>query len=157
MLPVACLPICGLLMGVGYLICPNAVQGGEISGFVACTGYFLVCAGGALINHIAILFAIGVGIGMAENNDGAAAISALVSWLILIVLLNPETVKVLLPNLAENSTRLMAFEKIENPFIGILSGLIGAFCYNRFHKTKLPAWLAFFSGKRSTVIVSGIV
>lgn len=157
MLPVACLPICGLLMGVGYLICPNAMQGGEISGFVACTGYFLVCAGGALINHIAILFAIGVGIGMAENNDGAAAISALVSWLILIVLLNPETVKVLLPNLAENSTRLMAFEKIENPFIGILSGLIGAFCYNRFHKTKLPAWLAFFSGKRSTVIVSGLV
>ncbi len=157
MLPVACLPICGLLMGVGYLICPNAMQGGEISGFVACTGYFLVCAGGALINHIAILFAIGVGIGMAENNDGAAAISALVSWLILIVLLNPETVKVLLPNLAENSTRLMAFEKIENPFIGILSGLIGAFCYNRFHKTKLPAWLAFFSGKRSTVIISGLV
>ena len=157
MLPVACLPICGLLMGLGYLICPNAMQGGEISGFIGCTGYFLVCAGGALINHIALLFAIGVGVGMAEDNDGAAAISALVSWLILITLLNPNTVTVLLPNIAGNSTYLMAFEKIENPFIGILSGLIGAFCYNKFHKTKLPAWLAFFSGKRSTVIVSGLV
>lgn len=51
----------------------------------------------------------------------------------------------------------MAFEKIENPFIGILAGLIGGECYNRFKDTQLPEWLAFFSRRRSTVIMSGVV
>ena len=50
----------------------------------------------------------------------------------------------------------MAFDRIRNPFIGILAGLIGSFSYNRFKNTSLPEWLAFFSGKRSTVIVSGL-
>ena len=51
----------------------------------------------------------------------------------------------------------MAFDKIRNPFIGILAGLIGSFSYNRFRNTSLPEWLSFFSGKRSTVIVSGLI
>ena len=60
MLPVAVLPICGILMGVGYLLCPATMQGGEITGFVPLLGLFLVKAGGALIDNMAILFAIGV-------------------------------------------------------------------------------------------------
>lgn len=49
MLPVSCLPICALLMGLGYCLCPAAMQGGDISGFWAQIGYFLVKAGGALV------------------------------------------------------------------------------------------------------------
>ena len=61
MLPVACLPICGILMGIGYLMCPATMQGGEITGLIPTIGLFLVKAGGALIDNMAILFAIGVG------------------------------------------------------------------------------------------------
>ncbi len=156
MLPVSCMPICALLMGLGYCLCPEAMQGGEISGITAEFGYFLIRAGGALIDHIALLFAVGVGIGMSENNDGTGALAALVSWLMITTLLNPDTVKIILRSAAENSSRLLAFEKIENPFIGILSGIIGSVCFNRFHKTRLPEWLSFFSGKRASAIVAGV-
>ena len=156
MLPVSVMPICGLLMGLGYCLCPAAMQGGDITGIWAQIGYFLIRAGGALIDHIAWLFAIGVGIGMSENNDGTGAIAALVSWLMIITLLNVETVKILIPSATEGSSQLLAFSKIENPFIGILSGIIGSVCYNRFHRTKLPDWLSFFSGKRAVAIVAGV-
>ena len=58
MLPVACLPICGILMGIGYLLCPSTMQGGDVVGFAETLGFFLVKAGGALIDNIAILFSV---------------------------------------------------------------------------------------------------
>lgn len=58
MLPVAILPICGILMGIGYRLCPATMQGGDIQGAVNLIGLFLVKAGGALIDNMAILFAI---------------------------------------------------------------------------------------------------
>ena len=61
MLPVACLPICGILMGIGYALCPATMQGGDITGAKALIGFFLVKAGGALIDNMAWLFVIGVG------------------------------------------------------------------------------------------------
>ena len=67
MLPVAVLPICGILMGIGYRLCPATMQGGDISGVVNLIGLFLVKAGSALIDNMAILFAIGVGVGMSEK------------------------------------------------------------------------------------------
>ena len=157
MLPVACLPLCGILMGVGYLLCPASMQGGEMTGVLPMIGMFLVKAGGALIDNIAVLFAVGVGVGMADERDGTPAIAALASWLMITMLLKPDNVKPILELFSANEAALMAFAKIENPFIGILSGLIGAWSFNRFKDTSLPEWLAFFSGKRSTIIVSGLV
>ena len=61
MLPVACLPICGILMGIGYYLCPSTMQGGEVEGILQQIGFLLVKAGGALIDNMAILFVIGVG------------------------------------------------------------------------------------------------
>lgn len=77
MLPVACLPICGILMGIGYLLCPSTMQGGDVVGFAETLGFFLVKAGGALIDNIAILFVIGVGVGMSDKNDGTGGLAAL--------------------------------------------------------------------------------
>ena len=76
MLPVACLPICGILMGIGYALCPSTMQGGDVTGILEMIGFFLVKAGGALIDNMAILFVIGVGVGMADDNDGTAALAA---------------------------------------------------------------------------------
>lgn len=154
MLPVACLPICGILMGLGYWMCPATMQGGEINGIIQQIGFYLVKAGGALIDNMAILFAIGIGVGMADDNDGTAALSALASWLMITNLLSTANVSVI-RTLSETST--LAFDKIANPFIGIIAGLIGAMCYNRFKNTQLPDWLSFFSGKRCVAIVSGVV
>lgn len=156
MLPVACLPLCGILMGVGYLLCPTSMQGGDVVGMVPMMGMFLVKAGGALIDNIAILFAVGIGVGMADERDGTAAIAALASWLMITTLLQTDNVKLFANVISISETAQMAFDRIRNPFIGILAGLIGSFSYNRFKNTSLPEWLAFFSGKRSTVIVSGL-
>ena len=157
MLPVAVLPICGILMGIGYRLCPATMQGGEISGVVNLIGLFLVKAGAALIDNMAILFAIGVGVGMSEKNDGTGGIAALASWLMITTLLSTGVVTTIIPSIAESATKTLAFDKIENPFIGILAGIIGSACYNRFKDTKLPDWLSFFSGKRCVAIVSGVV
>ena len=157
MLPVAVLPICGILMGIGYLLCPATMQGGDIKGVVPLIGLFLVKAGGALIDNMAILFAIGVGVGMSEKNDGTGGIAALASWLMMTTLLKTDVVTTIIPAIADNATKTLAFDKIQNPFIGILAGVIGAMCYNKFKDTKLPDWLSFFSGKRCVAIVAGVV
>ena len=157
MLPVACLPICGILMGIGYLMCPATMQGGEITGIIERIGFFLVKAGGALIDNLAILFVIGVGVGLSEDNDGTGGLSALVSWLMITSLLNTSVITTIIPSIAANEDAVLAFGKIVNPFIGILAGVIGAVCYNKFKGTKLPDWLSFFSGKRCVAIVSGVV
>ena len=157
MLPVACLPICGILMGIGYALCPATMQGGEMNGFLNMLGFFLVKAGGALIDNMALLFVIGVGVGMADDHDGTAGLAAFASWLMITNLLNVNTVTTLMPSIAENANKTLAFSAIANPFIGILSGIIGATCYNRFKSTKLPDWLSFFSGKRCVAIISGVV
>ena len=157
MLPVACLPICGLLMGIGYALCPSTMQGGDVTGFVQLLGLFLVKAGAALIDNMAVLFVIGVGVGMSEDNDGTGGVAALASWLMMTTLLNTGFVTTIMPSVAENVNSTIAFNKIANPFIGILAGVIGSGCYNKFKGTKLPDWLSFFSGKRCVAIIAGVV
>ena len=88
MLPVACLPICGILMGIGYLLCPASMQGGDITGVGPMIGIFLVKAGGALIENMALLFVIGVGVGMSDDHDGTGGLAALASWLMITTLLS---------------------------------------------------------------------
>ncbi len=144
MLPVAVLPVAAILNGIGYWI--QNVAGENI----AVT--FLNAAGGALIGNMPILFAIGISIGMATKTDGTSALSGLVSWLTIQKLLAPETVALFQGIDTEDVNP--AFGVINNVFIGIIAGLIGAYSYNRFKGTKLPDALSFFSGKRSVAIVS---
>ena len=155
MLPVACLPICGILMGLGYALCPSTMQGGDVVGIVQQIGFYLVKAGGALIDNMAILFAIGIGVGMSEDNDGTGGLAALASWLMLTTLLSVGAVSVI-KTLEEGTTAYIAFSKIANPFIGIIAGVIGSSCYNKFKGTKLPDWLSFFSGKRAVAIFTAL-
>lgn len=128
-----------------------------MSGFLNLLGFFLVKAGGALIDNMALLFVIGVGVGMADDHDGTAGLAAFASWLMITNLLATGTVSTLMPSILESTSKTLAFDKIANPFIGILAGIIGATCYNKFKSTKLPDWLSFFSGKRCVAIISGVV
>ena len=161
MLPVAALPICGILMGLGYALAPGVmgVPDAPTEGAAYIVGFLLVKAGGALIDNMHWLFVIGVAVGMADDKDGTSALAGLVSFLMMKTLLSPGVVTTLMPSLTEdvNRVKLLAFEKFENVFPAILAGLIGAFCYNKFKNTKLPDWLAFFSGKRCVAIVTAVV
>ena len=159
MLPVAALPICGILMGLGYAMAPAAMgAAGATEGFAYVLGVFLIKAGAALIDNMAILFAIGVGVGLAKDNDGTAGLAGMVSYLMITTLLNPGTVSTIAPGMIASEINQVAFAKIGgNAFIGILAGIIGGISYNKFKGSKLPDVLAFFSGKRSVAIVTAVV
>ena len=159
MLPVAALPICGILMGLGYALAPAAMgAAGATEGFAYVLGVFLIKAGAALIDNMAILFAIGVGVGLAKDNDGTAGLAGMVSYLMITTLLNPGTVSTIAPGMIASEINQVAFAKIGgNAFIGILAGIVGGISYNKFKGTKLPDVLAFFSGKRSVAIVTAVV
>lgn len=146
MLPVSVLPVAAILMGISYWI--NTATGGE-----NIVSAFLGAAGGALLNNMALLFAVGISIGMATKSDGTSALAGLVSWLVVTLLLNPTTVAIF-KGLDDVEMVPAAFGQIQNVFVGILCGLIGAYSYNKFKDVKLPDALAFFSGRRSVAIVA---
>ncbi len=158
MLPVATLPICGILMGLGYAFAP-AVMGaaGATEGFMYALGLFLVKAGGALIDNMAILFAIGTAVGLAKENNGTAGLAGLVSWLMMTTLIGATSALATALHIELSEVQNLAYAKIANPFTGILAGVLGGVCYNKFWNTKLPDFLAFFSGKRFVAIATGLV
>ena len=153
MLPVACLPVCGILMGVGYILAPGfmGVPGEATSGLMYSLGAICVKAGGALIDNMAWLFALGVAIGMSDDGEGTSGLAGLVSFLVITTVLSSGSVAAFTGAEAD-----AAFGKIGNQFIGILAGIIGASCYNKFKGTKLPDALSFFSGKRCVAIVTAV-
>ncbi len=145
MLPVAVLPVAAILSGIGYWI--DSAAGANV------VSAFLSAAGGALLSNMALLFAVGIAIGMANKTDGTSALAGLVSWLTVTTLLSPATMRVFTG--AETVEDVdAAFSNVNNVFVGIICGLIGAWTYNRFKDTKLPDALSFFSGKRSVAIVT---
>lgn len=146
MVPVATLPAAAIMMGIGYWIDP--VGWGAQSALAA----FLIKAGAAIIDNMSVLFAIGVAYGMSKDKDGAAALAGLVGYLVLTTLLSPGAVAQIqsIP-LAEVPK---AFGKINNQFVGILTGVIAAELYNRFSQVELHKALAFFSGRRLVPIIT---
>ncbi|WP_394214281.1 N-acetylglucosamine-specific PTS transporter subunit IIBC [Brachybacterium vulturis] len=146
MLPVAVLPVAAILSGIGYWILTATGDEANLA------GVFFKTAGGALLDNLPLLFAIGVSIGMATKPDGTSALAGLVSWLTVTTLLSPGNVA-LFQGIEESGVN-PAFANLENVFVGILCGLIGAAAYDRFKDTELPDALSFFSGRRSVAIVS---
>lgn len=146
MLPVACLPIGGILMGIGYWIDP---AGWGANSLIA---MLLIKAGGILIDNMAILFALGVAIGMSKDQEGTSALAAIISWLTIQTMLSAGVLSVVMGVPVEDVPA--AFGKINNQFIGITCGLISAGCYNKFYQTKMPDFLGFFGGRRFVPIMT---
>lgn len=144
MLPVAVLPAAAILAGIG-----NWILGFSDGNIV---GNFLLTAGTSILDHLGILFAVGVAIGLSKDKHGAAALSGLVGFLVVTNLLSVDAVAGLQGIDADNVN--VAFESIDNAFIGILTGIISSMMYNRFSSVQLPDALAFFSGKRLAPIMS---
>ena len=148
MVPVATLPAAAILIGLGYWIDPDGW--GNNSALAA----FFLASGKAIIDNMPLLFAIGISYGLSKDKDGAAALSGLVCFLVVTTLLSPATVAQL-ENIAVSAVP-SAFSKINNPFIGIIVGIISSELYNRYHHIELHAALAFFSGKRLIPILTSL-
>ena len=149
MIPVAILPAAAILMGIGYWIDPT---GWGANNMLAA---LMIKSGGAIIDNMSLLFAIGVAFGMSSDKSGPAALTGFVGFMVVTTLLSPDTVAIL--QHVDVSEVSAAFGKIENQFIGILVGIIGAELYNRYHKVQLPKALSFFSGKRLVPIIMSFV
>lgn len=150
MLPIAVLPIAGLLLRLGQ---PDLLN-------IA----FISAAGQAVFSNLGLLFAVGVAVGLARDNNGAAGLAGVVGYLIAVeaskVLLTvpPEVVAGMAGDAADAAGKAFkdqAMARLGVP-IGIVSGLIAGDFYNRFSTLKLPDYLAFFGGRRFVPIASGL-
>ena len=148
MVPVATLPAAAILMGVGYWMDPTGW--GANSVFAA----FLIKSGGAIIDVMPMLFAIGVAFGLSKDKNGSAALAGFISFTVVTTLLSPAVVAQL-ENIPLDQVPA-AFAKINNQFIGIVVGIISAEIYNKYSTVELPKALAFFSGKRLVPILTSI-
>jgi PTS system N-acetylglucosamine-specific IIC component len=130
MLPIAVLPIAGLLLRLGQ---PDLLNWAAMAS-----------AGDAIFSNLGLLFAVGVGVGLARENHGAAGLAAVVGYLVTIRAV--ETMLHAAPG---------SLAKLSIP-VGLLSGVIAGVAYNRYSNITLPSYLSFFGGRRFVPIVSGV-
>ena len=150
MLPIAVLPVAGLLLRLGQ---PDLLN---ID--------FVASAGAAIFANLGLLFAIGVAVGFAKDGNGAAGLAGVVCFLVAtkgagaLIATPPDVVAGLAKkaaDLASADFKSGTVNKLGVP-LGIVSGLIAGGFYNRFGAIKLPEYLAFFGGRRFVPIISGL-
>jgi N-acetylglucosamine PTS system EIICBA or EIICB component len=150
MLPIAVLPIAGLLLRLGQ---PDLLDSASMA-----------AAGGAIFDNLGLLFAAGVAVGLARENHGAAGLAAVVAYLVAtkgaeVLISVPESALADLTGRAHDlgvaAYKAKELSKLSVP-VGILSGLIAGALYNRFFNITLPSYLSFFGGRRFVPIVSGL-
>jgi len=125
MLPIAVLPIAGLLLRLGQPDLLNVP--------------FMAQAGDAIFANLALLFAVGVAVGFAKENNGVAGLAGAVGYFVLISAMKTIDPKINMGVLA-----------------GLIMGVVAGALYNRYKDIKLPEWLAFFGGKRFVPIATGL-
>jgi PTS system glucose-specific IIC component len=140
MLPVSVLPVAGILLGVGsanFSWLPDVVS------------QVMAASGSAIFGNLPLLFAIGVAIGLTDN-DGVAALAGTVGYVVFLAAMG------ICAKLHGIETKtIMGIQSIETGvFGGIIVGLISAAAFNRFYKIKLPSYLGFFAGKRAVPIIT---
>lgn len=150
MLPIAVLPVAGLLLRFGQ---PDLLDLALVA-----------AAGAAIFENLGLLFAVGIGVGLARENHGAAGLAALVGYFVAMegaatLLAVPAAVLADVSGeareLAVEAFRDQQLAKLSVP-AGILSGLLAGWLYNRYSNIRLPDYLAFFGGRRFVPIASGL-
>lgn len=130
MLPVSVLPVAGLLLGLGS------------AGFAwlpVTVSHLMAEAGGTVFAHLPLLFALGVALGLTQN-DGVCALAVIVAYAIMVKML-----------------AIVAPSVDTGVFGGMVMGGVVAVLFNRFHNLRVPAYLGFFAGKRTVPIIAGLV
>lgn len=145
MLPVAVLPVAGLLLGLG------ATDFHTTNTVVLAILSLMKNSGDVIFGNLPLIFAIGVALGFTEN-DGVAAIAATIGFLVMTV-----TLGVMASILGIKPDTIMGLPSIQTGvFGGILAGWLAASLFNRYYRISLPPYLGFFAGKRFVPIVTAI-
>ncbi|MFK0574075.1 PTS glucose transporter subunit IIBC [Endozoicomonas sp.] len=143
MLPVAVLPVAGILLGVGsagFSFIPELISS------------IMAQAGGSVFGNLPVIFAIGTAIGLTEN-DGVSSVAAVVGYAIML-----GTMGVMARQLGYEPVSMMGIETIDTGvFGGIIAGVLAASMFNRYYKIQLPDYLGFFAGKRFVPIITGVL
>ena len=142
MLPVAVLPVAGLLLGIGAA---------NFEWMPAILSALMKNSGDVIFANLPLIFAIGVAVGFTEN-DGVAAISASIGYLVLTT-----TMGVMANALHVEPATVMGLKTMQTGvFGGILAGGLAAAMFQRFYRISLPPYLGFFAGKRFVPIITAI-
>ncbi|HEX6741533.1 MAG TPA: N-acetylglucosamine-specific PTS transporter subunit IIBC [Sphingomicrobium sp.] len=145
MLPIAVLPIAALLLRLGQ---PDMF---DIP--------FVAAAGNAIFSNLGLIFAAGVGVGLARENHGAAGLAGVVGYVVVtegakaLLKLPPDVVR--LSDVEQAAWRAKEIAKLSVP-AGIVSGITAGLLYNRYANIKLPDYLAFFGGRRFVPIATSL-
>ncbi|MDR3372418.1 MAG: PTS glucose transporter subunit IIBC [Ancalomicrobiaceae bacterium] len=142
MLPVAVLPVAGLLLGIGA---------SHLSWLPVIVSTVMEKGGGAIFDNLPIIFAVGVALGLAKN-DGVAAIAAVVGFVVMIA-----TMGVMAVFFGVKPVPILGMPSMDTGvFGGIIIGGVAATLFNRYYRIELPSYLGFFAGKRFVPIVTGL-
>jgi len=151
MLPIASLPAAALLLRLGApdLLGADGLGWDHVAAVLG-------AAGGALFANLPLIFAVGVAIGMAKKADGSTAMAAVVGYLVFKAVGDAMS-----PDIVDGSTtdqaKLLTGGINYGVLGGIVMGLIAAFLWQKYHRIKLPPYLAFFGGRRFVPIITAFV
>ena len=167
MLPIALLPVAGLLLGIGSSFTnPTTIETYNLGGVIYEGGILYTIldimsrTGSAVFDNLALLFAMGVAIGMAKKEKEVAALSGAIAYLVMNTAISVLIMaKGGVEAMAENSTTsVLGITTLQmGVFGGIIVGLGVAALHNKFYKTELPQVLSFFGGTRFVPIVCTVV
>ncbi|MFJ4961422.1 PTS system glucose-specific EIICB component [Streptomyces sp. ADI96-02] len=153
MLPVAVLPAAALLVRLGN---EDMLGRESFPAFVTKLAGYMAAGGGALLDNMPLLFAVGIAIGFAKKSDGSTALAAVTGYLVFQKVLATFT-DGNLPQVASvvDGKIVMSDAPVNAGVLGgVVMGIVVALLYQKFYRTKLPDWAGFFSGRRLVPILS---
>lgn len=164
MLPIAILPAAGLLLGIGGALSnPNTLAAYPFLNIPALQAIFTVMAsaGSIVFANLAVLFAVGVAVGLARSDKGTAGLSALLGYLVMNATINAILIlkgQLATTNLsAAGQGMALGIQTLETGvFGGVVIGLVTWWLHNRYNKIELPQFLGFFGGSRFVPIISSV-
>lgn len=151
MLPIACLPVAGLMLRLGQGDVINKLNQllPFMKDFTNMVFPLFASAGDALFGNLALIFALGVAIGLSDDQHGSAGLSGAIAYLTLQNVTKQYWILSFGNEIASSlDTKILG---------GVLAGVIGGLCYNIFRNKKLPEFLSFFGGRRLVPIMSGLI
>ncbi|GLW35507.1 PTS transporter subunit EIIC [Actinoplanes regularis] len=147
MLPIAALPAAAILLRLGQ---PDLLGADGLGWDRVAT--IIGSAGDAIFSNLALLFAVGIAIGMAKKADGSTALAAVAGYVVWKGVSDAMSPYILGTPPPGKSQELINFGVLG----GIVMGLVAAFLWQRYHRIKLPSYLAFFGGRRFVPIITSL-
>ncbi|MEU7783767.1 PTS transporter subunit EIIC [Amycolatopsis sp. NPDC049159] len=152
MLPIAVLPAAGILLRFGQ----DDMLGKDGLGWNKVASV-LGAAGGTLFNWLPLLFAVGIAVGFAKKGDGSTAVAAVVGFFVFSSVVQVFAPLSDLPGYKAGATELAPIKWPYSVLAGVVVGIVAALLWQKYHRIKLPAYLAFFGGRRFVPIITAVV